>query len=242
MPVITYDRAAKIIESQSKLGLDKKRLDDGTYLAKKDDLFVIQLRGTDLITIHPLDIYELNTGGWRTTTAKDRLNALAPCNIFQKRGVWFITENVAFFDGIRVNKDGEVINSSSAPQTLIERGKHLDRMVSKYIRGFAKDAQENGLQHPGTSNCPYCLRYWLQTAEPEATEDLLHIYSHLQENYFVPSLLYRAVEEYGHGDPRLLYATMRMDAEKGRDSLLKRCLRAFFGKRRMGLAKLVELE
>ena len=242
MTIITYDRAAEIIESQAKRGLDKKKLGNNTYLLKKDNLFVIQLHRTDVITIHPSDIYELNTGGWQTATTKDRLNEFSPCRISQKRGVWYLADNTVFFDGIRVNKSGEVVNNDSAPDNLLERRKRLDRMISKYIRGFAEDAKENGLKSPGAGDCFYCQLYWWQTVDSQASEDMLHIYSHLQEDYFVPSLLYRAIVERGHGDPKLVYAMIRMDAEKGRDDLLKQCLRSFFSKRKVELAKFVELE
>jgi hypothetical protein len=150
MTLITFEHARKIIESQSKRGLDKKKLANNTYLMKSD-CFVIQLHNTNIIKIYPNDIYELNTEGWQTVTTKDRLNEFSPADIYQKRGVWFVKDNNAdkedkvFFDGIRISKSGEILNSDSAPDNLIERKKRLDRMVSsqQFIMFTQEDYKSN---------------------------------------------------------------------------------------------------
>jgi hypothetical protein len=240
MTLITFEHAREIIESQSKRGLDKKKLANNTYLMKSD-CFVIQLHNTNIIKIYPNDIYELNTEGWQTVTTKDRLNEFSPADIYQKRGVWFVKDNNAdkedkvFFDGIRISKSGEILNSDSAPSNLIERKKRLDRMVSKYIRGFAKDAIDNGLRNPSSGDCFFCQLF------SENDKDHTHIYSHLQEDYFVPSLLFNAIKERGYRDPVFIWAMIKSDAEQGKDGMLKSTLRSFFSKRKNQLVKLVSL-
>lgn len=241
MTIITFDHAKEILQAQQKRGLDKKKLANNTYLLKGDKYFAIQLHDTEIVKIHEDDIYELNSGGWQTVTTKARLNEFAPCQISQKRGVWYLKDTV-YFDGIRVRKNGEIINNDSAPDNLIERRKRLDRMISKYIRAFAADVKGNGLENPGAGDCLYCQIYLQQPKESQASEDLLHIYSHLEEEYFVPSLLFRAVKERGYGDPSFIWAMIKADAQKGRDDLLKQCLRSFFSKRKVQLANFVQLD
>ena len=237
MTLITFERAQEIIESQQKRGLDKKKLANNTYLMKTD-CFVIQLHNTHIIKIYPDDTYELNTEGWQTVTTKDRLNEFSPARIYQKRGVWFVGEDKVFFDGMRISKNGEILNADSAPDNLIERKKRLDRMVSKYIRGFAKDAIDNGLKNPSAGDCFLCQFF----SKDEHDKDLTHIYSHLEEDYFVPSLLFNAIKERGYRDPGFIWAMIKSNAEQGKDDMLKSTLRSFFSKRKNQLVKLVVLD
>jgi hypothetical protein len=77
---------------------------------------IILQDGTETIRLHRTNIvtkkngvYTLNSGGWRTLTTKDRINAFAPVRIYQKDFIWYI-DGKEFFDGIQVNGAGQIIN------------------------------------------------------------------------------------------------------------------------------------
>lgn len=244
MTIYTFDHAQEIIEGQLKRGFDKKKVANNTYLQKENDNFVIQLHNTNVITITQDSgetFYSLTAKEYRTATTKDRINNFSPARIYQKRGVWFIQNkdtDTPFFDGITVNRQGEVVNADAVPGSLIESEKRLDRMISKYIRGFAKDAIENGLQDPGNGDCLMCRIY---TESPE-NDDCEHIFSHMQEDYYVPSLLFYALKLRGYRDPAFYWTVViKRDIENNDDSTLKRELRYFFGKKKHQLLKFIEL-
>jgi hypothetical protein len=240
MTTLKFDRLEEIISAQAKRGLDTKKIDNNTYVRKDGNCFVVKLHNTDIIKVHPGNVYELNAGGWQTVTTKSRLCEFTPARIYQKRGVWFLQDETPFFDGIRVDENGNPINVDSAPSNLVERKKRLDRMTSKYIRAFAEDAIQNGLKDPNSGDCLYC-QIFLQQQNSQASEDLTHIYSHLEECYFVPSLLFRAIKERGYANPAFIWSLIKRDAENGRAETLKQCLRHFFSKRKSQLVNFIEL-
>jgi hypothetical protein len=82
---------------------------------------VWRLHQTDIVTHDPVtDIYTLHSGGWKTPTTKDRINAYSPARVWANKGQWFVgggwqaTEDaVPFFDGIRVDGNGRPIDAPS---------------------------------------------------------------------------------------------------------------------------------
>ena len=202
---------------------------------------------TDVICIFERDgetIYRLNSGGYQTVTTKDRLNTFSPARIYQKRGVWYLNEHVGdahdtiYFDGIEINRQGQVINKQSAPSDFLDRKKKLDRMINEYIRGFAKDALENGLGVPDAGDCLMCRFY----AEDPSGDNCEHIYYHLQEKYFTRTFLFYCLKLHKYSNPSFTWHLISADCEKGRDDSLKRELRYCFSKIKDRLMEFVYLE
>lgn len=79
--------------------------------------FYIVLHSTRIITIHRDGTYTLNTRGgdgwlkksWRTRTTKERLNEYAPVYIYQRDFTWYLNAEQKFYDGVRVDEHGVVI-------------------------------------------------------------------------------------------------------------------------------------
>jgi hypothetical protein len=63
----------------------------------------IVLHNTPVVTYHPDGSFTLATGGWLTTTTKQRMNACSPCYVNQRQGVWHVVtgagEHDYVFDG-----------------------------------------------------------------------------------------------------------------------------------------------
>lgn len=243
--MIDFDRAQEIIRAQQKRGLSKKKLANNTYLSQDEKGFKVELHNTAIIRILSDESYEIDTRdasgkSWQTATTKTRINEFAPVQIQQKRGAWYLQDGSLYFDGIRVSKDGRVLNADSAPVDFLGKKKILDKMINKFTRAWAKDAIENGLQNPGSGDCLYC-QIFSQNPKQANNDCMDHIWSHLEEEYFVPSMLLWAIKEEGYSDPGLTYALVRMDCERGNDAQLKRHLRKFFSKRQDTLLNFVQV-
>jgi hypothetical protein len=101
-------------------GKEERKLGNNTIVHKLDDQTVaIMYHRTNILKINQENVVTINTGGWETTTTKDRLNQFLGCRgfgIFQKKGVWYITGNdhtVEYEDGMRIMPDGTLIRASA---------------------------------------------------------------------------------------------------------------------------------
>lgn len=89
-----------------------KRINHNTFIKKafyKNNLEIVLHRST-IITISPLNRYQLNTGNWRTVTTKRRLNELSPLYIYQHNYDWY-WEGGEFKEGIIVDIHKNIYNS-----------------------------------------------------------------------------------------------------------------------------------
>lgn len=177
-------------------GRDRRKVGNNTYVEKRDGAVALRLHNTDIIT-EADGVLTVNTGGWKTHTTKDRLNAYLPGGgVYQKRGLWYWRDGSVFTDGDRVTLAGEVIAQAKPGQ---EKGQ---LKLRKRILAFArKCAEAIPLEKPGAGDCFYC---GMQTKDGQslgdATKDTGHLMSHLDEGYCVPSLVYHALKEAGNTD------------------------------------------
>lgn len=175
----------------------------------------IRLHTTDVVTLRPDGTYELNSGGWRTPTTRDRINNYAPARTFQHRrqmmicapGDW--ANAVPFWDGVRVNGDGQIVNMADAPD--VAPAERLRKTIDRYARGFvaalASDDTADGpggLEAPSAGDCWYCLMF-----ERAGMGSNDHLLAHLGADgdaggdsafYFVPTLAVNALRETGRTD------------------------------------------
>lgn len=86
---------------------DGKPMANNTRLYARLDCFALRLHDTDVLRIHP-DGWEINSGGWRTVTTKQRLNDFGPVGISQRDFTWYVgtpTGDVPFVDWMFVDKE-----------------------------------------------------------------------------------------------------------------------------------------
>jgi hypothetical protein len=250
MTVFTFDHAQEVLAAQEKRGFDKKKLANNTYLAKRDDAFVIRLHNTDIVKIKEESnqtFFTVNTDGWMTSTTKERINSFTPLRIFQKRGVWYVyqqidgrEEIVQFFDGMTVDQSGRVVNSAEASLDGIEAGRKLDQMITDYIKKFCDQSIKEGLPLPRTGDCWDCGLYSQAKSEQRNQDNMDHVYSHLEETYIHGSLLVYAATVAGYSSPQFILAIIQRDCQRGDVTMLKRVFRKFFKKVRQKLLKLAE--
>jgi hypothetical protein len=252
MTVYTFDHAQEVLAAQEKRGFDRKKLANNTYLMKRDGAFVIRLHETDIVRITEESnqtFFTVNTNGWTTSTTKERIGSFTPLRVFQKRGVWYVyqqvdgrEEVVTFFDGIKVDQSGRVVNCADASLDDIEKGQKLDRMITDYIKKFCDQSIREGLPLPDAGDCLECKIYSQAKSERRDLDDMSHVYSHLQETYIHGSFLVYAATVAGYSNPSFMIALMQRDCERGDVTMVKRVFRSFFKKARRKLLKFVEQE
>lgn len=181
-----------------------KKVGNNTVLyVRKDGTNVYRLHQTDIIEVRPDGSIMLNSGGWQTSTTRDRLNnTLRPVQfqVSQDKRVWtihFKGQSFLFQDGMVLHPDGHVIGAGECPDKV------LIKRIKEYAEGMAAALP---LQQPNSGDCWGCL------LREEGNDDPLsmpmgtdHLISHFggtedqPEPYFVPSLLARVLKARGAG-------------------------------------------
>lgn len=188
-----------------------KPLENNTRLFRRGDDFAIRLHSTDVVTIHRDGTYTLNSGGWQTVTTKARINAYSPACVGSVRGVWHLFDYSAirgeptalFHDGIRVDGDGRPLAKTDAASEVayMKAAKQIDAMIAAYIRGFVAELAKGDFTAPSGGDCWGCYMV-PQGANPGNAKDgafgVSHILEHFREKYYVPSLLWRAMQRRGN--------------------------------------------
>jgi hypothetical protein len=188
---MNYSQATDLL-SRGRNG--NKKIANNTYLHSVNEGVAIKFHNTDVVVIRPNGTYLLQNGGFLTRTTKERINEFTPAKLSQRKGLWYMLDGTVFNDGVVINEKGEPLNS--VKDNTEELKKKLDKMVSKYIKDFATEAIKNGLELPSAGDCFMCQFN---------SEDVDHLFSHIEESYFVPSLLFNAIKSRNYVNPGLIY-------------------------------------
>ena len=172
-----------------KLGSRQSRkIANNTYLKQRGEAIAVMLHETDVVTFEKNGTIILNSGGWKTSTTKDRINQYSPMIVNQRKGIWYVNNVTVFFDGITI-KNQKILNCSKAPKA---------KKIKKYVDDFMTALKNNKVEKPSGGDCWYCALTEVKTKNPlgECIKDNSHLKAHIKEKYFVPSLLLRAIEVY----------------------------------------------
>ena len=197
----TYKEAEAMWENSR-----KRKLQNNTYLVKTDNGFGIRLHGTIVVEYLP-DRTILNSGGWKTSTTKQRINEYMPAGwqIYQKAGVWYIS-NYQYYNNEEDNVDFVFVDNCyymndgwygiAANSKTFEKTRKACR---KYAKDFTKAMFAGNVPKPSAGDCFYCGMVTVDDNTPlgEKVKDKDHILHHIEENYFVPSLLVNACKMFG---------------------------------------------
>lgn len=121
--------------------------------------------------------------------------------------------SVPYFDGLELEPSdprGSLERAAGGSEALhalelLETDKETKRAVSKYVRGISKDlvaelladAQANGT----AGDCLYCQHTTEGITIGDSFKDTEHLRSHLEEPYYMVSMMRDALEECGYRDP-----------------------------------------
>lgn len=194
----TYEQIAGIIKKRA-----SKKLARNTYLIRKEDgEFAVRYHDTEIIVWHKDHTATLNTGGWYTVTTKERINRWGPVNVYAVKGVWMVNQRI-FHDGMTFTEEGVEVTDRLFKEETNEEAKYLHKerqlrkMISRYVKGFCEDIKTKGLGFPEPGDCLMCRL--------GADGGVEHLLSHLQEHYYVRSLLWLAFKEKGYRDVWLVW-------------------------------------
>lgn len=158
----------------------------------EDGCEVFRLHTTDVVTRLPDGRIKLDSGGWKSVTTKDRMNAFAPgYMIFSGKTGWVVAKRgeranpVSFYDGMILP---DAIDNPSADEQSAQREAEA-KALKKEIATFAK-LYEKGIPTPGAGDC------WLCTLPDNG--DVEHLREHIREGYAHGTLAVNAMRWAGH--------------------------------------------
>lgn len=198
--VYSFDDAANLLTGRNK---DSKKLANNTYLVRTSDGFAVKLHDTNIVTINKDGTYTLNSGGWLSMTTKARMNEFAPVSISQSKGVWYLRDGSLYSDGMTVNTDGDNVAGSVDPAKYEQELAKIKKTARKYAKDFVKALQAGTVAMPSAGDCWYCALKSDGTPLGDKTSNNAHLLDHIEENYFVPSMLVNAGREAGYRDDQI---------------------------------------
>lgn len=189
---------------------ESRKYENNTYLQRRGDNIAMKYHDTDVAIFYPDGSIKLDSGGWHTSTTKERLSlALAgtPFAICQDKGVWYIYKHgkdgywwdkknrqCRYTDGIILKADGTIEGGLTETPNREKADKALKAKVKKFAELCASRLP---LDQPSGGDCWYCSmtdkdgKSW-----GDLSKDNDHIDRHMKEGYVVPSLVYNALKQY----------------------------------------------
>lgn len=146
----------------------------------------LRLHETDIITRKKNGDVILSSGGWKTNLTKERLNENG-YRISSYKKQWVLPiggKEYVFEDGITIHADGRVTGAGIAGDP---RDKVLRQKIAKYADGYAEQLLLGKIGEP-SGDCFICMTDLRETD---------HLTSHMKEKYYVPTLLLKALKEFG---------------------------------------------
>ena len=172
----------------------------------------VKLHATEVVTFHSDGRTTLNSGGWKTVTTKDRMNQAirdyhsdTSWSVWSDRGVWYVgtgnwsagtNKQWAYADGITLHPDGTVTGEGEDPKAQAK----LRKRAKAYAKAYVKALYAGELPSPSGGDCWGCCMVPAAGSTPAPHDGLAgpdHMLSHLDEKYYVPSLVLRALDRFG---------------------------------------------
>ncbi len=160
---------------------------------------VIRFHNTDVLVMHDNGGFELNSGGYRTTTTKERINNYIPggWGIYSDKGVWYLTnrtkgKTVPFDDGITVGPRGGITGEGCVSKVLT-----LKKKVKDYCKALSTFP---GLPIPGPGDCWICMMF-----NKDGKPNNRCLLSHLDEKYIHGTLIVNAMRWRGFDDKQISF-------------------------------------
>ena len=198
------------------------------------DVLAVRLHKTNVVTYYPDGRIKFDTGGWRTVTTKDRINRFSPINVWQQQHIWYVDAweiDIEHDGGIHGFKDGMYLDGEgflvdADPDPSIQ--KKYAKLAKSYAKQFVRELAAGNVGTPTGGDCWFCATRTKETGRTLHEEYVKHndfdsILSHIEEPYYVPSLLVRAIERFGVSRGAEQYAWARMQDGGGRPDRSGHC-------------------
>lgn len=173
----------------------------GTRLVRLDSgCIAVEYHETNVVTYFDNGSVMLNSGGWKTSTTKARFDEYGPrgWRVYQEKGSWYLinyADNGWDKENRMVYKDGVVLHPDGVAEGFgTEPDKGLVKRIAKYATDYAAAFTSGQVESPSGGDCFYCSMVDVATGKPFGGTD--HLESHMEEGYYVPSLLVNAIKEF----------------------------------------------
>lgn len=184
--ISSYQQALELLNS----GRNKtnKKIATNTFLIlnPEDQSISVKLHDTDIVKYYKNGIIELNSGGWRSMTTKDRLQAYSPADISNEKNQWYI-QGQLFYDGIKIDSQGN-LKTTKKGMAGANKNVNMELKVRQYTEGFINALKNGEVPVPSAGDCWTCSMGIGSGAD--------HLLQHMKEKYYVPSLLINAIKKY----------------------------------------------
>jgi hypothetical protein len=170
---------------------------------------------------------------------------------------WEDRNRIPFYDGITVNESGyapKLRADGPSPAKLRKHEREVKRVkkaIDTYVKGFIAELQTGNMPMPSGGDCWYCcmfnavpsnddgqrLMHRGTTVEPVDQSGSDHLWSHIEDKYYVPSLAVNALRERGYRDVGIYFwldmnqDTNTMGRPNGRYDNVARDIKKYMSKR-----------
>lgn len=179
-----------------------RKLANNTRISLSDNIITVTYHDSDIVKLQS-DKITLDSCGWMTYTTKERFNWFMPrgLSVYQNKKIWYIwdyslqSKVSQFYNGITLQRirDNWIVNN---PKNDNEQ-EILSRKALKFVNAFIAHFMAGKIPTPGNGDCFYCHMHEVRIDKPlgDTIGDNDHILSHINEKYYVPSLLANAILE-----------------------------------------------
>lgn len=180
---------------------DGKNIANNTRAVRREGSIAIRLHGTDVVTYAPDGSLTFNTGGYNTLTTRDRMNTFSPngYRVWTVKGVPHVSSPTGkafrLHDGITFGPRGGCRNplATAVTSKVDKADAALLKRIDKFIDGWIESAVTGQMPLPSGGDCWYCCGMISSGGD--------HLRDHIEESYYVPSLIVLAVKEKGYHNP-----------------------------------------
>ena len=191
---------------------------------RPDNVIAILYHSTDVVTYYPDGRVRLLDGGYQSYTTKDRFNRFSPMQVWSEgNGIWAAAtgpDSARYENGLTMGPDGtfqtwkagryEARKAEEETRTgpARETTEQLRKRVQEYAAGFARAVELGTVGNPSAGDCFGC-----QFRGPDGSNGMGsdHILSHLEEGYYVPSLLWNSIVAAGYRAPDFIWSYWRQE-------------------------------
>jgi hypothetical protein len=172
---------------------------NNTVVRIENETAIIRLHETDIVTIKQNGNAILNSGGWQTVTTKERINRYTSAGISQRNSIWYMRDGSLFYDGIEINANGYPIKPKM-PEKHEREMVTIKKQAKQYAHAFVEKLQAGEIGLPSGGDCWGCYFALNNSKNDPQPMGVQHLYDHIKDQYFVPSLLVNAAHDAGYQD------------------------------------------